>query len=387
MKKLFLLLFPLSIIAQDGIQFQSIGWDEALAASRKTNKLIFIDAYTTWCGPCKALEKYTFTDPSVGALFNASFVNVRFDMEQYPGLELAEKYKVDLYPTLLFVNGSGELIHRGCGAVEIDEMLELGKTALEGEETLWALKKKYESGDRSIELLDQYITALQNACQSLDGFLLNYFAVISNDSLRNKPNWYVFSEYDFDIYGSRFQYLLKNQKSFEEVLESDLVQDKIYDTFMAKYFELAEAEGFALFGVQSLKYMVEQNEFDRKQELLNFLNFGYGELSENWELYSDGAIAFIKPEVENPDLVLDVAWKFYLFVDDSQKLLTALNWTKYILEMEDPNPSNIDTYASLLYKIGRKADAIKFEGQALQLAQSWGEDTRHFEYQLKKFKQ
>ena len=76
MKKFLLLLYliPITSFAQVGIQFQSLSWDEALAASKKSNKLIFIDAYTTWCGPCKALEKYTFTDASVGALFNASFI-------------------------------------------------------------------------------------------------------------------------------------------------------------------------------------------------------------------------------------------------------------------------------------------------------------------------
>jgi len=224
MKKLLVLLCPLSIYAQDGIQFQSVSWDEALAAAKKSNKIIFMDAYTTWCGPCKALEKYTFTDSDVGDLFNASFINVRFDMEQYPGLELAEKYEVNLYPTLLFINGDGELVHRGCGAVEIDELIELGKTALDENNSLSALKKKYDSGERSIELIDSYISALQNACQDLDSFLSNYFDQVSNESLGMEPNWYVFSEYDFDIYGSRFQYLLGNQGELEKTVNKKEVQ-------------------------------------------------------------------------------------------------------------------------------------------------------------------
>lgn len=386
MKKLLIFLFPIYVFAQGGIQFQSMSWDEALAAAQKSNKLIFMDAYTTWCGPCKALEKYTFTDPSVGDLFNESFINVRFDMEQYPGLELAEKYEVNLYPTLLFINGDGELVHRGCGAIEIDELIALGKTALDENNSLAALQKKYDSGERSIELIDLYISALQNACQDLDSFLGDYFDQVPDSTLGQETNWYTFSEYDFDIYGSRFQYLLKNQSELEQTVSKSEVQNKIHDTFMVKYFDLAETEDFALFGVQSLQYMVGQNEFDRKAELTDFLNFGYGELSENWELYADGAISFIEPELENPDLVLDVAWKFYLFVDDPEKLLKALNWTKHVLEAEEPNPSTIDTYASLLFKIGKKNDAIKYETQALQLAESWGEDVHHFEYQLAKFK-
>ena len=386
MKKLFLLLLPLSLFSQEGIQFESMSWEEALSASKKTNKLIFVDAYTTWCDPCKALEKYTFTDSSVGFLYNSSFINLRFDMEQYPGLELAEKYSVNLYPTLLFINGNGDLVHRGCGAMETDEFIELGKVASSREETLFALLEKFESGDRTVDLIDKYIDALNNACQDVDAFIEYFFNETVNDSLMLESNWYVFSEYDFDIFGDRFQYLLKNQDKFEETIGEQGVQDKIYDSFMVKYFELARTEDFALFGMQSLIYMASQNEFDRKKELLNFLNFGFGELSENWELYAEGAIGFINPTSEDAELILDVAWKFYLFVDDGEKLLRALNWTKDVLETQDPNPSIIDTYASLLFKIGRKQDAIKFEEQALQLAESRGEDTEHFEYQLRKFR-
>lgn len=386
MKKLLIFLFPISVFAQEGIQFQSMSWDEALAAAQKSNKLIFMDAYTTWCGPCKALEKYTFTDPSVGTLFNASFINVRFDMEQYPGLELAEKYDVTIYPTLLFINRDGDLVHRGCGALGIDELIALGKTAITPNETLSSLQEKVGNDERSIELIDKYILALGNACQDIDGFLKKFFSQVSNEELMNEPNWYVFSEYDFDIYGDRFQYLLKNQKNFDVLVEANNVQDKIYDTFIMNYFELANSEDFALFGIQSLIYMAKQNEFERKQELLDFLLFGYGELSENWDLYSDGAISFIKPENESSELVLNVAWKFYLFVDDTKKLLNALNWVKYVLDVEEPSPSSIDTYASLLFKIGRKKDAVIFEEKALQLAKSWGEATHHFEYQLEKFK-
>jgi len=386
MKKIILLLFPLSLLAQGGIQFESMTWEEALSASRKSNKLIFLDAYTTWCGPCKTLEKYTFTDESVGAFFNSAFINVRFDMEQYPGLELAEKYEVDLYPTLLFINGKGELVHRGCGALEVNELMGLADLALSEHGSFLALRQQYESGNRTIGFIDQYMSALQNACRNLDDFLSDFFLREPNDSLMNETNWYVFSEYDFDVYGDRFQYLLKNQAAFETVIEKKFVQDKIYDTFIMKYYDLSEAEDFALFGLQSLLYLAKRNEFSRKQELLDFLNFGYGELSENWNLYSEAATSFINPEKENSDLILDVAWKFYLFVEDQEKLLIALNWTKYVLDKEEPNPSNIDTYASLLFKLGRKEDAIKFEEQALQLAQSWGEDSKHFEYQLAKFK-
>lgn len=385
MKRLFFLLFPFSILAQDGIQFQDLTWDAALAESRKSGKLIFVDAYATWCQPCKALEKYTFTDAGVGQLFNASFVNVRFDMEKYPGLELSEKYTVDLYPTLLFINGQGELVHRGCGALEVNDLINLGQTALNPDQTLKSLADRFDGGERSIELIDSYFEAMQGACQNVNGLIEDFFDGVKTDQLTEEVNWHVLREYNFDLYSREFQFLLANQEQFSKAVGEGEVQDKIFDTFMLTYSEMSESE-MALFAIKALKHLATQQDFERRQEVLDYLDFGLGELTEDWELYAKGAVGFLRPEIEDQELIMDISWKFYLFVEDKTKLMTALNWTKQVLDSNEPQPSTIDTYASLLFKIGRKEDAVKFSEQALQLAQSWGEETEHYEFQLKKFK-
>jgi len=385
MKKLILLLLPLSLMAQTGIQFKDISWEAALDEAKKTNKLIFLDAYATWCAPCKTLEKYTFTDAGVGALFNSSFINVRLDMELYPGLELAEKYEVNLYPTLLFINGSGELVHRGCGAVSVDELIALGQTVQQPEITLLGMKKAYDAGNRSPEKMDRYLAALDAACLDLDGFLKKHFGTIPEANLAETDNWYLLREYVGDVYSREFLYLLKNQEAFHAKQDRQQVQDKIFDTFMLAYYDLAESENFALFGLKSIRYLAETHSFDQKKDFMDFMDFGFGELTEDWEMYARGATSFIEPETESRELILDVAWKFYLFVNDKEQLLKALNWTKYVLENNEPDPAVIDTYASLLFKIGRKEEAIKFEEQAQQLAQSWQTETEHYEFQLAKF--
>ncbi|MEQ9232297.1 MAG: DUF255 domain-containing protein, partial [Cyclobacteriaceae bacterium] len=345
MKRLILILFPLTLLAQEGIDFQGLSWDQTLAKAKKEQKLIFMDAYTTWCQPCKTLEKYTFSDPSVGALYNASFINVRFDMEQYPGLELAEKYNVDLYPTLLFINGDGELVHRGCGAMEVPDFLDLGKTALSPDQNLLALGKKYEAGERSTGFVDDYISALGEACQDVDKFLANFFKEVPSEELIKQDNWDVIRDYVFDVYGREFLYVLKNQEAFSEAHGQDEVQDKIFDTFMITYSELSESD-VSLFAIKSLRYLASSHEFERQQEVVDYLNFGLGEITEDWELYADGAMGFVELGVEDPEFIMDIAWKFYLFVDDNTKLLAALNWTKYVLENNEPQPAAIDTYAS-----------------------------------------
>ena len=95
MKKLsltFLILtmwFNTTLSAQEttkGISFHdNKPWKEILQLAKKENKLIFMDCYTSWCGPCKALAKNVFTQEKVGDFFNPRFINVKYDMEKGDG--------------------------------------------------------------------------------------------------------------------------------------------------------------------------------------------------------------------------------------------------------------------------------------------------------------
>ncbi|MEL7341545.1 MAG: thioredoxin family protein, partial [Bacteroidota bacterium] len=99
----------------EGIVFFEGSWSEALATARSQRKLIFVDAYTEWCGPCKMMNRNTFPSDQVGELFNSSFVNVKLDMEKGEGLTFASRYQVNAYPTLLFLNHKGEIVHKALG--------------------------------------------------------------------------------------------------------------------------------------------------------------------------------------------------------------------------------------------------------------------------------
>ena len=115
---------------KDGIKFHRGTWKEALAAAKKENKLIFLDIYATWCGPCKRLKSTTFSNSRVAKYFNEKFINVTLDGETGDGEILAEKYSITGYPSLFFINAEGNVIAKGDGYMDADELLQLGRSAV-----------------------------------------------------------------------------------------------------------------------------------------------------------------------------------------------------------------------------------------------------------------
>ncbi len=113
--------------ASEGIQFVEADWNKVLAEAKKQNKLIFLDAYATWCGPCKLLKKNTFPNKGVGEYFNKNFINVAIDMEKGDGPALAEKFGVNAYPTLIITDADGKLITYTKGYINPKQLIDFGK--------------------------------------------------------------------------------------------------------------------------------------------------------------------------------------------------------------------------------------------------------------------
>lgn len=75
-----------NMVAQDrSIRFEEGSYQEALNKAKKENKLLFVDCYTSWCGPCKMLANEVFTNNEVADYFNANFVSLKVDCEKGEG--------------------------------------------------------------------------------------------------------------------------------------------------------------------------------------------------------------------------------------------------------------------------------------------------------------
>ena len=138
---------------QAGIAFSKGTWEEIKSIAQEKKSPIFIDCYTSWCAPCKQMDKEIFTLKEIGDLFNGHFINWKIDMEKGEGPALKEKYNVGAFPTLLWTDSEGNLLHKKVGKPSAYQLKEIGKMVAEGR-GLASVEKKYASDDSFENLVE-----------------------------------------------------------------------------------------------------------------------------------------------------------------------------------------------------------------------------------------
>lgn len=110
--------------------FAPVPFRAACEQAAAEHKLVFIDFYTIWCGPCKELEDSTWTDGAVIDLLHGTTIALRIDAEQECGL--ATRYHVNTYPTLLLLKPDGTEVGRIVGYREPAKFVEEFNSSLVG---------------------------------------------------------------------------------------------------------------------------------------------------------------------------------------------------------------------------------------------------------------
>ena len=274
----------------EGIVFFKGTWQQALEQARKENKLIFMDCYTSWCGPCKMLAKEVFTDPEVAAFFNEKFVNVKVDMEKGEGVELKKQYKVSAYPTLNFINGKGELQHCVVGGMPADALIAQAKLALEGK-GLIALQTLYAQGNRESQFIEDYLTALDmgNQAAEAEKVASEYLGKMEQARLKEKANWDMFNKYINDVDSDIFRYVYDNQNEFAGLFGEKEVRAKIRKvwTLGANRYVTGEGEEVVYDRKGFKKYVkrLSKADVDGKTDIIENARMTNAEKLGDWKIY------------------------------------------------------------------------------------------------------
>ncbi len=241
MKKILNLLTALFIsfyaLAAGGMNFEkNLTWAQIKAKAAREKKMIFFDAYTTWCGPCKYLEESVYTDQRVGTFFNASYINVKFDMESGEGIELAEEFGITSYPTLLFFSSDGNLVHKYIGAMKAPDFIKLGKEAQDPSKQYFTLKQKVMDRKASTEDFVKWTEMAEDLEDENRGAVASEWLGAQEDILANAELAKATLLYS-DVNEEQLAYLYQHQDKIGELLGWD--QEKISTTLYRKLFKLA----------------------------------------------------------------------------------------------------------------------------------------------------
>lgn len=360
MKKLTLILALLSVMVlgaqTKGIVFETGNLASVLEKAKKENKLIFIDAYTTWCGPCKFMAKYIFTNDTVAQFFNSKFVNYKMDMEKGEGLDFAKKYQVNCYPNLIFIDGSGKLVHRGAGSSTARAFLTFAENALSPDKNFVAMKDGYEKNGINVGNVLDYITLMNNSCMDPSEHVAQYIKTLKEDALTEKTNWELIREYSNNYAASENVYFLKNIKMFEDKFGKGGVEDKISKLGASYFTSHLKSKDFNKAAYETAKKEFTALNWAYQNRVIFETDLKMYKRFDKAKYFALASTDFLTYNNNDAGALNSMAWKFYEEVSDKEQLKGAVNMAKRACELE-PNYMYLDTYAAVLYKAGNYKEA------------------------------
>lgn len=410
MRKLFTILCSVICISgySQGIKFEEGSWNEILKKAKQENRPIFVDVYTSWCGPCKKMSSTIFPMEKVGSYFNSNFICVKFDAEKGDGILIKHTYRINCYPTYLFIRPNGEVFYSNSSSSDASTFISKGKDAMKlykdsslNNKLSIAQFKEYDIDKQYSILLnldkrnltlqpyfDSYLMALPKE-QRLDSknkklfkaeLLMvnaNTFAykIISEDIERSRQ---VLSAYDIDFFLSIGISNTFNMAAYQK--DTSLLYAMINNCKNIPYGQLE-------FFMDELEYLYyyETAQYDKYKELtLRFANSTLLNLNDSDYERMDNAFLkkacfkgseqnFIKTQgmlksAKTSYAKSRIANKLSLIVNhlgaiykDSATINNLLVITKKVEELCPQDPMAKRLYPRLMYQIGNKELAITKE--------------------------
>ena len=226
-------LLPLLATAQ--MTFEKGNWASVLAKAKEENKIVFVDFYTTWCGPCKVMAKNIFPLKNVGDFYNANFVNYKIDAEKGEGIALAKKYGVKAYPTYIFTDGNGNFLHQAVGSYKAEDFINHGKTALDPSKQLGNLLKG--SGEVSKADMPAYLRKLSQERLPYNDKYEAYISSLSKKELYSQKTYDLMVELGGrDAKGFTYNLIRDNKKKFIKAVGEETISNYFYRKLLTKAY-------------------------------------------------------------------------------------------------------------------------------------------------------
>ncbi|MGN6294264.1 MAG: thioredoxin family protein [Chitinophagaceae bacterium] len=361
-------------------------YQQALRLAAKDNKLLLIDFYTSWCVPCKKLDKLVFQNDSIKQILGKNYVLLRYNAEDDTVFNLSKKHHIFIYPSAVVLNKNGYVVNRNYG--------------FSGEDFATLSTSVLTFTSQSRELNDQNIF-LKGYTNTIDisGYPKFYIDYINRINTKPDPavirkyfseNRNIFSEEYFstliyigadEVPPSVADSILKNKKRYTELYGEKEVESLLYVIVRSK-FDKAIAEKNQLLFDDAVLYVVKTLHEGYAATIQSFKTefmLAQNKWAEvfriNEELKDKGGFS--------DESVNYFCWTVYKKCEDQQVIKQCLQWMKELTDRK-PEYAYLDTYAFLLYKSGNKEQAKVIAKRALDAAKKEKENTKALEKLLEK---
>ncbi len=288
MKKIVLLFVAVCLMLSLSAQtnFQNLVLDKALDKAKGEGKMVFVDCYTSWCGPCKMMAEEILPLKEVGEYMNEKFVCVKYDMEKGEGPEIAKKYGVSSYPTFLLLNTDGSLKDRVVGAsFSGEEFVYKMKLAI-GDISTVRMDSLYAAGNRMSRFILSYLKALQ-ATQQYDKARVISTELIKSLNDKQKAYatyWFLYEDINISPLGSEnVDYLLEHAANFREGVGKEIVNVKLASLFEVQLEDMLRGRNkrVTLYDVETIEKRLRACQMTDRKDLVDYIVLVKAMLTKN----------------------------------------------------------------------------------------------------------
>ncbi len=359
-----LILFATTSIQAGGIDFFHGTWEEALEKAKKEDKLIFVDAYTTWCGPCKRMSKQVFTQDAVGEFYNKNFVNMKIDMEKLPGRRFQKKYPVAAFPTLYYIDGDGKVAHVTKGGKNPEQFIQLGQMAMKKNDKSGDFEAAYKEGKRDYDLVYNYVKALNKAGKPSLKIANDY--IKSQKDLTTEENLTFILEATTEADSRIFDLLTKHKPAIVALTSATEVNDRIEAACMRTADKAIEYKYYDLITEATAKLKAHVPEKAEAFEHTQAMR--YHAADQEPAAYLKSAENLAKIYKKKPDNLHKLALTLVKQYDKNPQALKQAEKYAKSAASSGTDIAYYFTQAQILKKMGKSKDAIKVAEKAKKMA-------------------
>lgn len=320
--------------SSEGVVFlDGKSYKEALEAAKAEGKMLFIDCYTSWCGPCRMMATDVFPQKKVGDYFNKHFVSFKIDMEKGEGPSLKKQFSIKAYPTFLFLDGEGKEINRIVGGDrDVDAFLHRVDEGI-GSKSLSAMTKRYESGERDTTFLLSYLQVLDNAYDAKKASTVANVLLKDRESdmLTNKGLFDAFLKYNMSPLSPSFQFVLAHKGELVSKYGSeklDMIMNRAWMSY-PRSFVTKSAEGSVQVDEAGMKaYKAEMKKWKVKNADEIILNFDIyvAESKQDWKQFASLCSKSINKYGENDMEIYNWVLRIKKGCKEQKVRNTAIGW-------------------------------------------------------------